>query len=342
MELGGAEGPRLQEGVVFELSAAERPCHGCRGPATLRVQEVDDPEARIGSILDGGRSEAGLQTGESAGEGSGIAVRSGLGRTATSSRAVADVESSSATASGSLALVDQLDDRQVLASPLVTHDELQFALEPADRRSRLREWKPLASLDAAVGARPGAASEDLGGGRAAQGLMRACRVVPVEVGQKLGIEGGLREGDEDPAEALVLQGEPEALDDRDGAVLADGAVAGEHSVARAPGEVFAAKLRTLIGDDVSRSLAGLRDRGVEEGADLFGGGLLLEGRGGDHRAGEVIEDGADPEAERPALEDGEGDPGRPEAEGCWDCCARLDISRREVRDGCSQEETKAW
>ena len=48
------------------------------------------------------------------------------------------------------------------------------------------------------------------------------------------------------------------------------------------------------------------------------------------------------QAERPALEDGEGDPGRPEAEGCWDCCARLDISRREVRDGCSQEETKAW
>ncbi len=139
-------------------------------------------------------------------------------------------------------------------------------------------------------------------------------VVPEEVSIELAFDERDRERKDDQAEALVLHGEEEALDDGDAAGLPHGSEARSNAVRRAPGPILLLELRAVVGDRVARGPAALRDRAVEDGEHLGGGGLLREDAARDDAAREVIEDDGDPGAERPALREGKGEPRDPEAE----------------------------
>jgi len=106
-----------------------------------------------------------------------------------------------------------------------------------------------------------AAEVDLVWGPAAEGLMRPMLVEPGSVELKLGehlLDVHGHEGQ--AANALGLEGPDEALDDGDGAVLANGAEAGLDLEALAPGlEGVAEELRPLVEDGVPGLLAGLEE-----------------------------------------------------------------------------------
>jgi hypothetical protein len=121
---------------------------------------------------------------------------------------------------------------------------------------------------------------------AVEGLVRAVGVVPLDVGVDLHLDLAKGERDEDAPESLVLEGPDEALDDRDAALLADGAEAGTDAALFAPGAVIALKLRAPVRHDVLGVLSCGGDGALEDLEHLAGGRLLLEDAAGENGAGE--------------------------------------------------------
>lgn len=150
------------------------------------------------------------------------------------------------------------------------------------------------------------------GRRAPEGSVGTVSVVPKDVEIELAHHRGERERHEDLAEALVFERADEALDDGNGAMLADGAEAWPDAKSLAPGAVLGLKLHALVGDGIARSSAGAGHRVVEQGADVAGARLFAEDCRCHDGARVVVEDDGDKPADRPEREEREWPPGDPE------------------------------
>lgn len=139
--------------------------------------------------------------------------------------------------------------------------------------------------------------EHLTRGAPGESLMRPRFVVPREVDVDLSREKPERHRHQDGSERLVLHRADEALDDGDAGVLPDGAEARADATPLAPSTVVVLKLHALIGDDVARRGTDVSHGAIEQPADLFRRGLLVEDAAGDDTSGEVIEDDGDPRGE---------------------------------------------
>src|SRR6185295_8757834 len=119
---------------------------------------------------------------------------------------------------------------------------------------------------------------DLVGSSRDEGLVRPLGVVPVTPARHLCDEGGAPERYEHKTPgALALEGAHQPLDDRDTAVLADGAEALPDPTTPAPArEALRSELRALVADDVVGGTTCGRDGTVEEVADRLGRRFLLE------------------------------------------------------------------
>lgn len=141
--------------------------------------------------------------------------------------------------------------------------------------------------------------------------MRPVRVVPAAPKRQFARKLGPPERHEhQPSRELSLERPHQALDDRDAAVLADGAKAMTNPVTLTPVRKTAVdELRASVRDEMSRRSTGGADGAVEENLDRFRGGLLLEYGYAHDTAREVILDDGDEPAERPERRDGVRKPG---------------------------------
>lgn len=108
--------------------------------------------------------------------------------------------------------------------------------------------------------------------------------------------------DRRPTEEIRLKREDESLDDRNAAVLTDGAVAGlDVPVATPLAKAWIVELRAAVADQVFRFGANGLNRPTQQGAH-GGGGRLLRERGHAHGATrKMIDDDGSPPTERPTL-----------------------------------------
>src|SRR5690606_20685629 len=83
-----------------------------------------------------------------------------------------------------------------------------------------------------------------------EALMRPVGPKPSGVAVELGLEGLGLERDQEQSAALGLHASPEALNDGDGAVLADGAPAWLDPPSGAPASIILAELDALVADEV--------------------------------------------------------------------------------------------
>ena len=173
----------------------------------------------------------------------------------------------------------------------MAHDELQLSARPSPNRhlrsctgrctgiarTRLESWSRVCRTDA---------RKDLVRRAAGQSLVGPVQVVPSGVAVADHEHGAKRQRNESAswAEGFALQRVPEALHAGDGAVLADGAVAGLDAVSLAPRPVAQLELHAMVGDGVLRRDAGPAARPIEQAASLLGSGLLDEDADGKHAA----------------------------------------------------------
>ena len=155
---------------------------------------------------------------------------------------------------------------------------------------------------------------------AAQGRVRPMLVEPGDPLIGVSAERTLPQRHDDPPEALVFESADEPLDDRDAAVLADGTETRADLASLAPSlEPFAPELRALVADDVLGRSPGLANGLGKEGDDLLTVRRLAEDGDTHDAPGEVVHNDGQPPAEGPALRQGKGQPGHPEAakgDGC--------------------------
>ena len=150
-------------------------------------------------------------------------------------------------------------------------------------------------------------------------LMRPEFIIPREIESKLITHVELSQRDDNLARAFGFQGADHTLDDGNGTVFADGAIAGSDFLPFAPVfESLTPELSAFVGDDVSGSFTGRMNSFADEGTDLEGIGLVVEDGKADDFSGEVVNDHGHPISERPALRQGEREPGSPEAVGSRD------------------------
>ena len=149
---------------------------------------------------------------------------------------------------------------------------------------------------------------------AAQGCVRPMLVEPGDPLIGVSAERTLPQRHGDPPEALFFESADEPFDDRDAAALADGAETRLDPASLAPSlEPFAPELRALVADDVPGRSPGLANGLGKEGDDLLTVGLLAEDGDAHGLPGEVVHNDGQPPAEGPALRQGKGQPGHPEA-----------------------------
>lgn len=150
-------------------------------------------------------------------------------------------------------------------------------------------------------------------------LMRTEFIVPRKIKSKLMTHVSLPQRHDDLARAFGFQGANETLYNGNTAVFADCAVTRSDFLSFAPIlESMAEELRAFIADDVSWSFADRMDGSTDERTYLDGSGLVIKNGKADDLSGEMVNDDGHPIGERPALRQGEREPGRPEAVGSWD------------------------
>jgi hypothetical protein len=106
---------------------------------------------------------------------------------------------------------------------------------------------------------------------------------------------------DDAAQALSLQGRPEAFDDRDAGVAPDGPESRFDPMGVTPRPVGFPKLRPLIGHHVRGRAATSDPCPIEQPHDLFGTGLLEKHSPRHHATRMMVKDSSDPPAEGPNL-----------------------------------------
>jgi hypothetical protein len=155
---------------------------------------------------------------------------------------------------------------------------------------------------------------DLVGRRTPQGRVRPGAVIPDPEKLELAVKGAAQEWhDRQGASAVLFQGSYETLQHRDASSLADGPKALADAVtAAATLEGMATKLFAGVADDVLGRSADAHNKPAEKLAELVRGRLLCKDGNGVCAPGIMIQDDGQPPAERPALGQGERQPGRPE------------------------------
>ena len=208
-----------------------------------------------------------------------------------------------------LSAVEVLDVKGDLSARLAFDEHLRLC-------ARGRPWPEWTRFEARLAIERSSRVVDLVGRSSAQGHVGTMLVVPLEVVRQLTAECRPGVGHRDSTRGFVFQAENKPLDHGDAAVLADGAEARRNAMAfpAALVEARAGELRPLVGDEVFR--LGLDDshEPAEERSHGDGIRLLAEDRVAHGAAGEVVDDDGDPPAERPALRQGEGPKGGPEAQ----------------------------
>ena len=107
---------------------------------------------------------------------------------------------------------------------------------------------------------------------------------------------------ENNTRAFVLETQYESFNERDTAMLANGAEAGCDSLAIAPIlEHAAPELLALVADDVFRGDAGGVNGAFKEVRHRYGCGIVPEGFNAHHSSRVVVDDHRHPPAKRPAL-----------------------------------------
>jgi hypothetical protein len=92
-------------------------------------------------------------------------------------------------------------------------------------------------------------------------------------------------------------------------VFTNGSIPGTDILALAPfPEGFTVKWLVPVDDDVPWSFASPRNGFAQECPDINGRGLLLEYGKPDNATGEMVDSNSYPPTERPALQQGEGEP----------------------------------
>ena len=274
----------------------------------VRVQRLLRPEMwqfarRVGRVCDRGfRHRVGIGTASSAMNARlHLSLRQKWSRPLKPDDGVAHERADAALASSRAA---QRDDGQISAPVDARDDEIQRAhttdpttcskLFATDRISSAR-------LDAAPQARGQALVAHLRRSRASERSMRAVGVVPGHEHFELTANVALSKRHQDFAQPLLLQRSHEPFENRDGAMLADGAEPRLDAVAVAPPDVVSSELDTLIRDDVLGCEDAARDGAIEHVTHFSGRGLLAEYLDADDNTREVIEHHADPPREWPPL-----------------------------------------
>ena len=135
----------------------------------------------------------------------------------------------------------------------------------------------------------------------AQSCVRAAGVVRGDECVRAGTHLPKGQRNEDASEALVLQRPNEPFDERDAAVVANGAEARLDRAAFAPTlERLASELPVLVGDDVLGFGFGVAESSNQEVADLRAGWLLAEDADAHDSPGEVVHNDGQPPPERPS------------------------------------------
>lgn len=102
-------------------------------------------------------------------------------------------------------------------------------------------------------------------------------VIPHEIKTELIAHVRLPQRDDDLTRAFGFHGTDKTLDNGNGAIFADCAIARSDILSFAPlFESMAPELTAFVGDDVFRGLAGSVNGTAEEGTDLQGIGLVVE------------------------------------------------------------------
>ncbi len=121
--------------------------------------------------------------------------------------------------------------------------------------------------------------------------MRAEFIVPRKVKTELIAQASRIQRHNDSACALGFHGADKTLDDGNGAIFSNGAVAGSDFSAFAPSfEVLTPKLRAFIAYDVFGRLTNGMNSAAEERTDLKGIRLVVEDSEDDYFSGEMIND----------------------------------------------------
>lgn len=163
---------------------------------------------------------------------------------------------------------------------------------------------------------------------AGQRRMRSDGVVPLSKNGKLHIDLTTTKRHQDAASSFVLEGQKKSLDDGDGSLSADGAEADFDVMFFEPGtqgtrwlrSFGIEKLRALVGDQMSRSSAGVSDRGIECFHNLIGSDARTETANTQNLPRKRIDDSDDASCFRKDPRNACGPPGKEGAPIGGDAC----------------------
>ncbi len=205
--------------------------------------------------------------------------------------------------------------------PAASEVEFQFndgagmtANEHVRRRARRPSWPPRTRLELRQEASRSSAEVDLVRCPRREHLVRPIAVVPLSEDREFALDCSEPERDQDSSRALGLHGPDEALDDRDAAVVPDGAEALTSAAAATPStEPDGCELSALVGDEVSWCDSGLAGDAIEKPLYRRRRGLAAESDHAHHAPGVVVDHDGNPPAEWPALGECPREPRHPEA-----------------------------
>ena len=195
----------------------------------------------------------------------------------------------------------QINDRQVLPPPMIAHIKANGSATVAcDWRVRRCAGRTARPSRARCVPRTLTCRQhimiDLMRCLTSERRVRTFLIEPFRIKRQFPVERRATKWHEDPARAFVLETQDDSFNERDTAMLADGAEAGCDPLAITPIlEHAAPELLALVADNVF-------DNGAfEEGLNRYRCGIIPEYRKTHSASGVVINDNRHPPAKRPAL-----------------------------------------